>query len=1464
MDRLFISHSSRDDGFVGELRAVLADHGQQGWVDSRQLRGGDPLWSEIEQAIDGSSAYAVVVSPDGLQSKWVGKELHRALEVQKKRGRDAFAVIPLALNDTRLGVLEQFFDEEPIYIPVSSDAGGVEAAMNAILVALGKRLPADVPAIPQPEAEPLEDLVLELTDLKFHEQDGVRRPSARARLVYEPATAGQREVKSAQSWRFVAPIGPIEAEELRWYLEKYAVWPSRYFRDRARKVEDDLAEWGRLLHEAAMPVAHTVDVQKAWSGIGEAGRRFSVYVDPALEAGTPEDEVTSAREAATLLLGLPWELLHDGDGYLFQGAKPIRVRRRLPNTRVLDVPVVATPIRILLVTARPEDDACLYIDHRASALPLVEATEALPGLVEIQVLRPPTLPALRDELERAREAKQPYEVVHFDGHGVFDPKVGLGGLCFEKPEDVVKLDQRRHASVSTRELGPLLREHRVPLVFLEACQTAQAEKASESVASELLKVGVASVVAMSHSVLVESARRFVRVFYRSLAEGKRVGDAMLAGQRSLKDDTFRGRIFGAGELRLEDWFVPVLYQEKEDPQLFTTLPTEQTREDFRTALEARLGELPPPPETGFIGRSRELLALERLLPTERYAVVRGQGGEGKTALAAEYARWAVRSQQVRRAAFVSVEGLEKNIAETILDKLGSQLVKQGFSTQADCGGDVERAEQEIARVLREQRTLVVMDNMESVLLPPFLEEETPDALTAEAREELTAILELCERLLKVGETRLVFTSREALPEPFEARRNRRELHQLAREDAVKLVERVLNAAGGETGALGESGRQEIEDLVNAVACHARTLAMLAPSLRSRGVEATRESLVELMAEMERKFPGSREQSVFASVELSLQRMSEANQDRARVLGVFHGGVDLDVLRAMMEWEKEEVAALAVELLATGLATPNPYDHLTLNPALCPYMRRRIDASERKTLTSSWVEAMLGYTSFLTRQQSRNAEIAATLTVLELPNLFALLDLVEADGDAEATISLATRLYSLLQGLGKQRLLGLVGQVRDAAAATLGETWNHASFEAARTRVQQQLAGAQLHDALQGAQALLERARAAGEGAYTGADYDLAIACFLLARVLLRAGGAQQALPLLEEARGRFESIVEQRPSEAAQGMVSACYAETGDCLLGLGRLEEAAASYEESIQRAEQLGDARQVAVGKTQLGSARMLQRRYAEALTAYEGARERFGKLDEPRSVAVAWHQTGMVYQRAGEPEAAEDAYRRSLAIKVQMGDEAGQANTLVQLGSLYDNILGRWEEAAAFYRQAADKFVGIGDAASEGRTRNNLAAALRKLGRLHEARREIHRAIEAKEPFGHASEPWTSWSILSDVERLDGNPDASTSARRKALGCYLAYRRDGGENHFVDGRLALAATKLLLAGEQAAAVGQLQQLEDQPDAAGAMLTFVRALKAVAAGGRDADLADDPDLTYSMAAELILLIEILEAAPG
>jgi tetratricopeptide (TPR) repeat protein len=383
-----------------------------------------------------------------------------------------------------------------------------------------------------------------------------------------------------------------------------------------------------------------------------------------------------------------------------------------------------------------------------------------------------------------------------------------------------------------------------------------------------------------------------------------------------------------------------------------------------------------------------------------------------------------------------------------------------------------------------------------------------------------------------------------------------------------------------------------------------------------------------MAQMERDHPGEREKSLYASVELSLRRLPPDNRERARVLGVFHGGADLDALRVMMQWGVADVAALAGELVETGLATPNRFNHLSLNPALCPYLRSYLDETEREALTARWVEGMRAYVRFLGKQQHQNSEVAATLTLLELPNLFALLDRVWRAADAEATIDLATSLYGLLSRLGKPRLLERVGQIRDAAAAAAGDDWSHARFEATRTLIEQQLGSGQLREALAGAQRLLQRARDAGTQGYPAADSDLAIACVVLARALQISGGPEHAVPLLDEARRRFETFAKERPGKGAERMASVCFAEQGDCLSNLGRLDEAAAAYEENIRRAEELADDRQVAVGKGQLGSVRLLQGRYPEALKANEDARKRFTKLEEPASSLSDFPCAGSVY--------------------------------------------------------------------------------------------------------------------------------------------------------------------------------------------------------------------------------------------
>ena len=128
--------------------------------------------------------------------------------------------------------------------------------------------------------------------------------------------------------------------------------------------------------------------------------------------------------------------------------------------------------------------------------------------------------------------------------------------------------------------------------------------------------------------------------------------------------------------------------------------------------QARLGRLPTTPAHSFIGRSRELLMLERLLEQQPYAVIRGPGGIGKTTLAVELARWLVRSHRFDRCAFVSLE--EYSHDRAVLDELGQQLCGSHYAV-APYGDDLDQALQPLQRVLENDTCLLLLDNLESLL-----------------------------------------------------------------------------------------------------------------------------------------------------------------------------------------------------------------------------------------------------------------------------------------------------------------------------------------------------------------------------------------------------------------------------------------------------------------------------------------------------------------------------------------------------------------------------------------------------------------------------------------------------------------------------------------------------------------------------------------------------------------------------
>jgi tetratricopeptide (TPR) repeat protein len=651
--------------------------------------------------------------------------------------------------------------------------------------------------------------------------------------------------------------------------------------------------------------------------------------------------------------------------------------------------------------------------------------------------------------------------------------------------------------------------------------------------------------------------------------------------------------------------------------------------------------------------------------------------------------------------------------------------------------------------------------------------------------------------------------------------------------------------------------KEISDLVEAVHCHARALVLLAQEVSRRGVCATTETLQQIMEDLHQKYPDDREDSLYASIELSLRRLLTETRDKIRVLAVFHGGASMGVLAQMLNLEPEPVFKLGAELIDVGLAEEKGYGYLGLDPALPTYLRREMDSTEQTQFTEQWATAMMQLVSFLYQQLSKDAQLAAQLTLLELPNLMALLAWILDKATPEQVVGLAGRIEQLLEYLNRPQALAQAVAVREQAQQSL-TGWSHAQFQSEQLQIERLLDKRDLPAAYTAVQQLLQRCVEAGEKAYPGADYDIAYIHWLFGRVLSMGGQAEAALQRLNKAQQRFQQLAD-AGNQSAERMASAAIMDMGDCMRNLGQLEDAATAYQAAIQRAEKRQAARDIAVGKGQLGSVHLLQQRYTDALKRYTEAKDIVEALGESGSVAGVWHQIGMLHRKTEQFELADQAYRQSLAIQVQRKNKAGEASSLTELGNLY-LAMERLEEAVVFYRQAADIDVELKDLKNEGLDRNNLANTLIKLHRYDEARDELHRAIDCKNPFSHAAKPWKTWAILYNLEQATNHPQAAAEARQQAIDSFMAYRRAGGENHSGAGKLCAFVAQAMRDGKTEEVQEALAELAEIPE----WQLVVSKLQAILNGERNPKLADDPDLYYRDVVELRLLLESLPEEKG
>jgi hypothetical protein len=367
-------------------------------------------------------------------------------------------------------------------------------------------------------------------------------------------------------------------------------------------------------------------------------------------------------------------------------------------------------VRILLAICRPKGGEDVPFRSVAGLLAkglTVGARDAF----DLQVLRPPTYAQLAKVLRQAKDDGVPFHAVHFDGHGIYaDPaalgvsairilgglRLDAGGtrpapgrrglLLFESPDEPANA-----AFVDGFKLGGLLRETGVPILILNACQSAFAEAPSQpataasdggsretvgaygSLAQAVLDAGTAGVVAMRYSVYMVTAAQFVAELYDALTRGRTLGEAVSLARKHLHEKPERAIAFDPRPL--QDWSVPVVW-ERQPQRLWPVTKKARTRvihiapagggPEEGAALDR---ELPARPDVGFYGRDETLYAIDRGFDANRVVLLHAYAGAGKTATAAEFARWYRATGGVQGPVLFS--SFEHQLPlERLLDKLG--------------------------------------------------------------------------------------------------------------------------------------------------------------------------------------------------------------------------------------------------------------------------------------------------------------------------------------------------------------------------------------------------------------------------------------------------------------------------------------------------------------------------------------------------------------------------------------------------------------------------------------------------------------------------------------------------------------------------------------------------------------------------------------------------------------------------
>ncbi|HEV2987895.1 MAG TPA: tetratricopeptide repeat protein, partial [Candidatus Angelobacter sp.] len=583
---------------------------------------------------------------------------------------------------------------------------------------------------------------------------------------------------------------------------------------------------------------------------------------------------------------------------------------------------------------------------RSIARPLVELIEQKKLPAQVELLRPPTFDQLRRHL---RERPGFYHILHFDGHGAYEAADSGSGFKFQGPEGklVFETEEGTPDPITAEKLSTLLQECAVPAVVLNACQSAMIDPSGRqkdpfsSVATALLRSGMREVVAMAYSLYVSGAKVFLPAFYGRLFEKGSMAQAVRAGRQQMyKDDQ---RVCARGEFPLQDWLLPVLYQQSPLSFPFATAAKLESRP---SKLPAELRREKNP--YGFIGRDSALLEMERALRRKPAGIlIQGLGGVGKTTLARGLLQWMDQTGGLKHEPWwFSFQEIRS--AEFVFNRIGEALFGGNFSA---VNMKLEEKVAKTAEVLRDEPLLIVWDNFESASGIPG------SGIEPNLRDSDRKLLAQFLDDLRGGASKVIITSRS--PEDWlgPTRRFHLPLGGLDREERWEYCQAILR----DLGKTINHEDKDIVDLMDLLGGHPLAMRAILPRLEklsaAQVLAALRSNLDSLKLDEEEEG----QKSLYATLAFVEQSLAEELRPLLVLLGMHESFVQAGLLEMMARqvdggWSRASIDALLEALVFAGLLRQMGQTIYELHPLLTSYLR----SNNRKAVDKSdgWARAFV--------------------------------------------------------------------------------------------------------------------------------------------------------------------------------------------------------------------------------------------------------------------------------------------------------------------------------------------------------------------------------------------------------------------------------------------------------------------------------------------------------------------------